>query len=215
MRLIDCFALLISSALHPKSLSLETDATEVHGQFITLGNQCQLLCDQYGFSRDQQQEALFAIVVWIDEQRLSNGELRQWWLASSLQNTLFNTTNGGDEFYRRLARIKGNDQLLEVYKHCLALGFRGNMFKEKDQFDTFYRETFACSSNGIEEDMPIPLFPESYGTDSSQSKRRHRIGSITSFIFTIVVTSALLGGLFFLGQKSLEIASSSLKTVGL
>src|ERR1700691_3692365 len=66
------------------------------------------------------QDALFAVVAWIDEVVLrthdSNPELYALWSRSTFQTAKFRTANAGEEFFERLARLSSNQsEVFEVY----------------------------------------------------------------------------------------------------
>ncbi len=73
----------------------------------------------------------FALVIFIDQIVLNSGwPIRESWRARPLELEYFNSFDGGEEFYRKLERIRASDDarkldVLEVYVLCLALGFRG------------------------------------------------------------------------------------------
>lgn len=214
MRLIDCFSPLISVALHAQNS--EMGAESVAEQLTTLVERCRVLCGDHGYSAHQREQALFAVAVWIDEQRLCDERLRGQWVHYSLQKALFNTTNGGDEFYNRFEQLdKADTELCEVYLYCLVMGFRGKMFDSEDVFEQFCQETFGCDSASIGGSLPEPLFPASYdcGDGGGKWKRRNRSFFLT--LLFMVLSAGLLGGLYLLGERSLGMVYSSLKTAGL
>ncbi len=80
------------------------------------------------------EDARFAAVCWADERILrfsaqNNERLFAEWTESPLQVELFQTINGGEEFYDRLARVGSeHTTVLEVFHLCLCLGFRGKYY---------------------------------------------------------------------------------------
>jgi len=215
MRLIDCFSTLISFALHTERKP-EREADKIYAQYIDFVQQCRSLCDEHGYSQYLREHALFAIVVWIDEQRLCDERLRVEWIHFSLQRELFNTTNGGDDFYTRFVDISEEDvELREVYIHCLVLGFRGNMYNRPEMFEDFCQKTLGCDSVAIGAILPDPLFPESYNIKTPGRFRRRRNWTGLSSVFFVIVSVGLLGCFYFLGQRSLGMVLASLKSIGL
>ncbi|HEU4338905.1 MAG TPA: type IVB secretion system protein IcmH/DotU [Planctomycetota bacterium] len=77
------------------------------------------------------EQAKFALVGFLDETILqSNWALRDVWAGNPLQLQYFNEFNAGEEFYTKLESLRNADDpkkldVLEVYFHCLALGFKG------------------------------------------------------------------------------------------
>ncbi len=73
------------------------------------------------------EEARFALVAFVDEIVTTSG----WrgsaeWEREPLQSQLFGTRQAGVEFFARLEKLrKDNAAALEVFFHCLALGFQG------------------------------------------------------------------------------------------
>ena len=216
MRLIDCFTPLISFALHAQANSSDIEPEKLAEQFIDFVKRCRALCDEHGFRENERESGLFAVVAWIDEQRLCDPLLGDQWVHYLLQKTLFNTTNSGDEFYDRFSKIDNeNDELRNVYIHCLALGFRGKMYESADVFEDFCQQTFACDSESIGGSLPDPLFPQSYASTDGGSLLQGRSRRVLSSLFFVVLSAGILGGLYLLGERSLGLLYSSLKMVAL
>jgi len=69
-------------------------------------------------------EATFALAAWLDE--IVARHPQYWDVAKSLQLTLFDTTNAGDEFFAHLQSLSPQqDEVREIYYTALCLGFRG------------------------------------------------------------------------------------------
>lgn len=76
----------------------------------------------------------YALVAIIDE---SIG----W--ASRLEQEFFGTNIAGDEFFNKLEQIKeakGRGEALEVYYHCLTLGFEGKLFRSPERLQEYINE---------------------------------------------------------------------------
>ena len=82
-----------------------------------------------GIPRADLNEALYAIVAFMDEQILrSQWPGRQQWMSQPLQLTYFNENTAGEGFFLRMQAIEQRPEqahILEIYYLCLALGFRG------------------------------------------------------------------------------------------
>jgi type IV/VI secretion system ImpK/VasF family protein len=80
-----------------------------------------------GLPAPQLEEARFALVVWADEViQKADWPGRESWLREPLQQRLYRTNRGGNEFYERLARLPpAAIAVREVYWLVLALGFEG------------------------------------------------------------------------------------------
>ena len=76
----------------------------------------------------------YALVAIIDE---SIG----W--ASRLEQDFFGINIAGEEFFNKLEKIKaekGRSEVLEVYYHCLALGFEGKFFRSPEKLQEHISE---------------------------------------------------------------------------
>jgi type IV/VI secretion system ImpK/VasF family protein len=75
------------------------------------------------------EDARFALVAWADEVLLAN----DWpghdvWSQELLQQQIFRTNRGGDEFYERLARLRPDQNGARlIYYLCFEFGFEGQM----------------------------------------------------------------------------------------
>ena len=79
---------------------------------------------------EQIDNAVFAVVAWIDEIMARNPV----WLTSGtppLQVTMFTTNNAGNEFFTHLSALKQDeDEVREVYYHVMVCGFVGQYYYE-------------------------------------------------------------------------------------
>ena len=85
---------------------------------------------QHGYRSQEIDDARFAVVALLDETVFnSKWPGREAWRTMSLQQELFKINVAGEEFFTRMdklrANVKENEQVLEVYFDCLALGFEG------------------------------------------------------------------------------------------
>jgi type VI secretion system protein ImpK len=108
------------------------------------------------------EQAKFALVGFLDETILqSNWALRDVWAGNPLQLQYFNEFNAGEEFYTKLEALRNADDpkkldVLEVYFHCLALGFKGKyadlrgMEKIKVLTDSIAKELRKARTKGVE-----------------------------------------------------------------
>jgi type VI secretion system protein ImpK len=76
------------------------------------------------------EEARFALVAMLDEVILNSPwKGKDTWRVNPLQLELFKINVAGEEFFKRLERLRANfaenRDVLEVYYDCLALGFEG------------------------------------------------------------------------------------------
>lgn len=218
MRLIDCFSPLISLALHGQTASNVQEIESLHGQFMSFVEQSRRVSEEHGYTEKQCDSALFAVVAWIDERNLCNPDVGNIWVHLQLQKTLFNTTSAGDEFFERFTGFTEQDsELFDVYRTCLSLGFRGRMYDDQEVFDEFCLDNFGCHMAEVTDLLPAPLFAQAYESPGKKKRRSMRgIGSsaLQSF-FLLLASLALLGGMYFFCQQSLESLYISLNSIGL
>ena len=127
------------------------------------------LAERAGHEPESYQNALFAVVVFIDESVLTSGwqEAAQW-RKDTLQKGQFGTTRGGVEFFERLDQIPApNKPVREVYYFCLMLGFQGQHVYRQDKtgLEVLKHQTLALlvevPASGGPETEPV-LFPQAY-----------------------------------------------------
>ncbi len=87
-------------------------------------------------TREDYDEARFAVCAWVDEAILSSGWThRGSWQREQLQRVHFNTTDAGEELFERLNRIGLQQrEVREVYYLVLALGFMGRYSGKGDEY---------------------------------------------------------------------------------
>ncbi len=220
MKLIDCYAPLISFTLYDHAHEQAKDdnsAQKVHERFLELVEQGRRCCNGHGYTPHQREEALFAVVVWIDEFRLCEAEHSgPQWFHYELQRALFNTSNGGDEFYEHLSRISPEDnELRDVFIYCLSLGFRGRFFDDPDGFDQFCKDTLGIKSEDIGGILPDILFASGYlPPDAKASAAKHRFMPSSFTILLVLFTIGGLGAVYLFCQQSLEHIYSFLSAPG-
>ncbi|WP_051305476.1 DotU family type IV/VI secretion system protein [Desulfogranum mediterraneum] len=219
MRLIDCFAPLISLSFqdHAQAADPGMDPAAIQQQYLERVDQCRQRCDQQGYSQRQREDALFAVIAWIDEQRLCAPQADSRWLHLELQKVLFNTSVAGDEFYQRLAATAEEDsQLREVFAYCLILGFRGRMYDRPQAFADLCQQSFGCKLEAFAAELPAQLFAA--GPQAAAKKtmlKRLSFSRASHSLLMLLLSLGILGGLFYFGQRSLETLYSSITTAGL
>lgn len=120
------------------------------------------------FPPEAYDEARFAVCAWIDEEILaSSWTERSQWLRDQLQRLHYNTTDAGEEFFRRLGRLAPDDrEVREVYYLCLALGFTGRYCHPGDE--PLLEQLKAAQLKLLLGDCALPsgagaaLFPEAH-----------------------------------------------------
>ncbi|MDD2319262.1 MAG: DotU family type IV/VI secretion system protein [Geobacteraceae bacterium] len=142
-------------------------------------------------SRDDYEQARFAICAWVDEAFLkSPWKNKNHWLKDQLQRRYYNTTDAGEEFFDRLSSLGLHQrEVREVYYLCLALGFNGRYCHpgeeyQLEQIKTSTLKLLLGSSVGLPSLERTDLFPEAYPAVSvaSGGKRMRGGGRLASAI---------------------------------
>jgi len=84
------------------------------------------------------QSARFAVVSYIDELVLSSDwEGRSQWKSDLMQRDIYNTSQGGIEFFENLQKLNSFNpverEVREVYFYCLSMGFKGQYYRPEDE----------------------------------------------------------------------------------
>ncbi len=144
-----------------------------------------------GLSRDDFEEARFAVCAWIDEAILkSSWAEKDVWMKDQLQRQYYNTTDAGEEFFDRLNALGLHQrEAREVYYLCLAMGFSGRYCHpgdeyQLDQIRTSTLKLLLGSSVGLPSLERADLFPEAYPNSSTaRTARGGRFGlNIATFV---------------------------------
>ncbi len=88
-----------------------------------------------GVSASDLDDATYALVALADEAMLARPTMREAWLGSLLQMTLFRENTAGAGFYARLEELRRDParaHVMLVYYLALALGFRGRFKTEEE-----------------------------------------------------------------------------------
>ena len=176
--------------------------------------------------RESFDSARFAVCAWIDEQLLaSSWEGKQAWLAEPLQKSLYGTVRAGEEFYARLDCLLGPEpdqtgsspdassreqvsqhglevpeadrgQVIEVYAACLALGFTGSYFhdRDRDALREFKESCLRVVSGSEGSGAGDRLFPRAYPGHSGSRRKWYRAagpGLAAAFLLPVVVLVSL------------------------
>lgn len=139
-------------------------------------------CDS--FTREDYDQARFAICAWVDEAILGSAwNQKNFWLKDQLQRLYYNTTAAGEEFFERLSTIGLHQrEVREVYYLCLALGFTGRYCHKNDEYQleqikTANLKLLLGSSVGLPSLERSDLFPEAYPSGAAEiGKQKSRGG---------------------------------------
>jgi len=150
-RLLDLCSESLILTLQLRTAKEFGDPVRLRQRLITLFDRFEQKARDAGVDKEMIKDAEFALVAFVDESILTS----QWsgkdaWLTNPLQVELFNVFNAGDVFFdERLNRLRqrtqANAEVLEVYYHCLELGFSGKYLfigreKLKPTIDDLYNE---------------------------------------------------------------------------
>ena len=195
MRLVDCFMETMAFTLHflqqaERDQPPYDEIAALYRELIAKGKE---RSEDEEFRPAEREAALFAICAWIDEALLmSQWKQKEQWRASPLQVAYFDTWNGGEEFFSRLAALdEREDQAREVYYYCLALGFKGSLFRQDDRarLDRIKEDERAkIEAKHRAKNGKGPLFPLSYG--NAKPGRSRRPFTLTPFVVCLGYASA-------------------------
>jgi len=179
VRLIDCFI---------ESLAYTLEVTEAvgngqHHDFNSVQSHISSLLDSLqntvpdgGYSQQQYQLALFAVVAFIDEKIVSSKwEYRQLWSRSLLQRKFFDTTNAGVDFFEKLDSLNpfnpAERDIREVYFYCISLGFSGKFYGEgvQSSLQKIKQDNFQLLLDG-DGSTEHALFPAAFGRVKNEGK---------------------------------------------
>jgi len=179
VRLIDCF---IESLAYTLEVVKDADSGQqrefdsVQGHICSLLDSLQNTVPDGGYSQQQYQLALFAVVAFIDEQIVSSQwEHRQLWSRSLLQRRLFDTSNAGVDFFEKLDGLNpfnpAERDIREVYFYCISLGFSGKFYGEgvQSSLQKIKKDNFQLLLDG-DEAAENALFPAAFGRVKSEGK---------------------------------------------
>ncbi len=122
----DVFSLVLSLRTAVDLGDVQEFRKRVHRMLETLEEDAR----KAGASTPQIEEARFALIAMLDEAILnSKWPGRDAWRTLPLQLELLKINVAGEEFFKRLERLRQNPEenreVLEIYYDCLALGFEG------------------------------------------------------------------------------------------
>jgi len=134
MRLVDCFTELLAFAKQYLQQPTQ-DYSAFRARIVQLIGEAGARGLEHGFSNEECDAALFAVVAWLDEAVLSSAwsEVGRW-QKEPLQAIYFRTARAGLEFFTRLDTLSPQQrEIREVYVLCLLLGFKGRYVYQTDR----------------------------------------------------------------------------------
>lgn len=206
MRLVDCFI----ETLAYSQLFLRKPQDDYDG-FRTKVEQ--MIADaiahahEIGRPHEEVQDALFAVVTWLDEAVLTSGWVHaERWKRAQLQKAHFATTRGGVEFFTRLDALPAHQKAVrEVYYFCLMLGFKGQYVYRSDKkaLENLRHQTLDLlleGANLAQLTEKTVLFPAAYPEPEPEAavhQRRFRTSAaLLGLIATPVLVLLLLYGTY-------------------
>jgi len=208
MRLTDSFMELIAyvSYFKKSAANKQPSFEKVKADIQRLLSQSEEHVKKNNLSQDDYNQARFAVCAWIDESILnSSWREKNKWQREQLQRIYFNTTDAGEEFFKRLNTLGIHQRdVREIYYLCLAMGFMGRYCDEKDkylldQLKTSNLKVLIGSSVGLPSLERMELFPEAYPPETEDSiipKKRSGFSLYT--ILCIAAPVALFGILYLI-----------------
>lgn len=129
-RLVDLASDWLATALALGHVAELPDAAALRARALELKGRFERDAGEQGFTAADTDDAVFAMVAFLDETILNNrGGAREVWISRPLQLELYGRQLAGEEFFERLDRLRRDRETrieaLEVYACCLAFGFAG------------------------------------------------------------------------------------------
>ena len=131
VRLAEAYSGLFTLLVGLKNANHVTEEKQLRERISELVRQSDLEAEQLNVSYQDIQNAKFAVIAFLDEVLIhADWPGNQSWRDNPLQLEYYQRMDAGDEFFDRLTFLlnggpTGQDQVLEVYYLCLALGFKG------------------------------------------------------------------------------------------
>lgn len=156
----------------------DSTAADVVAQLKTSLDACCVSAVRQGHASDDVNDALYAVVAWIDEMAMSF----DWpgaasWRLSPLQRHYFATTRAGVVFFERLhALAPESREVREVYALILLAGFQGDYSHrppaERAEFRRTLLERVAQENNMAPLGNGSPLFPKANAPATRSAAQR-------------------------------------------
>jgi type VI secretion system protein ImpK len=171
---------------------------------------------QAGLSRDDINDARYAIVAFIDEKIFqSNWSGKQEWMLDPLQLAYFNETTAGEGFFNRLKELEARPErahVLQLYYLCLVLGFQGiYAVKNPESLDALI-ESIAVKLSRLLPAQDV-FSPHGIPADSGRRQARKQLPVIPIAIVLVVLAVVGFAGLkMAVGSSASDAASNMNQT---
>ncbi|MFH1139979.1 MAG: DotU family type IV/VI secretion system protein [Pseudomonadota bacterium] len=200
MRLIDFFIPMIFQAMQlvGNKAPAAQAYREVRDDLEAKLGQAEARARRAGFDPGDVQAAKFAVSAFLDETvLLSSWDGRDEWSVLPLCRFFFDTGKAGVEFFSMIEALPaGKRQVREVFGLCLALGFKGRYYDDRQAADldkvisANLREIFGRPVDRMNLGT-LRLFPEAY--QGARSAGRGRLWrSLNPFNILIFLTPPIL-----------------------
>lgn len=178
MRLVDCFTgslgytlQVVNNAEQDNSSSYDSVRTHLISQLDSLLGYAL----DGGYTKEQYNNALFAVVAFIDEKLIGS----QWqhgreWSKNLLQRYYFDTSQGGVLFFDKLDGLNpfnpAERDIREVYFYCLTLGFAGKFYDtgHQSQLNAIKLDNYNLLAESVADDET--LFPSAFAKKKVEGK---------------------------------------------
>lgn len=199
-RLVECFAPCLTEVLQLQANDAlgEVEGLRSHLKFLLRRSERTALEDDR--DADTVENAKFAVVAFIDETILSsNWTGTEEWMKTPLQLEFYDQFDAGEVFFDRLDQLleapERHPEVLGVYYHCMALGFRG---KYQLQDEERFREIVEITAETLAEHPATStdvLAPHGPPRDQTAAEVQRMIPT-----WVIAAAAALLGVLLYGGM---------------
>ena len=207
MRLTDCFVDLVAYVAYfvRSAAQKQPPFEKVKADVQRLLSQSEECLQKDLVSREDYDQARFAICAWVDESLLASAwQEKANWTREQLQRLYYQTTDAGEEFFDRLNRLgPQQSEVREVYYLCLAMGFAGRYHHHGDEYlleqlKTSNLKLLTGSSVGLPSLERGELFPEAYPMESGETGPRLKRSWFSPFTLACIAAPVALYLVLFL-----------------
>ncbi len=163
-RLVDLASDWLSTVLALAQVPELPDAAALRARALELKSRFERESGEQGFIAADVQDAVFAMIAFLDETILNNrGAARDAWISRPMQLELYGRQLAGEDFFERLERLRqereSRIEALEVYCCCLAFGFAGRMRLGPPEALTSLLDDVQRDVAAVRGDGRLPLAP--------------------------------------------------------
>ena len=166
VRLVDLASDWLATVLALGHAAELPDAEALRSRMTELKSRFERDAGAQGFTAADTEDAVFAMVAFLDETVLNNrGAARDAWISRPMQLEIYGRQLAGEEFFDRLDRLRrereGRIEALEVYACCLAFGFAGRYrLSPAERLQAVLDETLR-DVEAVRGSASLPLAPNS------------------------------------------------------